>query len=226
MSNTKASAIALRKQGYSYSQITQELRVAKSTLSSWLREVELTPAQQAVLVERRADGGRKGSRSTASVKEQFRRRRQRLLDDARRWVDDHDIVHDRVALIGAALYWAEGAKHRNYLKMSNADPAMIRVYMYWLRHSLQVPEDDIRCHVYGYTDNGYTETDVLQYWSEVTRVPVERFYKTVFVASRGRKKRKNVLPYGVLHVSVQKPQQHKAKYEAIVELMGKESEFV
>ncbi len=222
----KAAAIALRKKGFSYRQIESELDVARSTLSHWLHNVELTPAQQATLKARRVEGGRRGARSTDSVKEQFRRRRQRLMDEARSWVDEEDMLHDRVALIGAALYWAEGAKHRNQFKMSNADAAMIRVYMYWLRRSLKVPEEDIRCHVYGYTDNGYTEQDLLQYWSKVTRVPVRHFYRTVFVASSGRKKRKNVLPFGVLHVSVQKPQCHKAKYEAILELLGKESNFV
>ena len=149
-----------------------------------------------------------------------------MMTAARTWVVEEDIINDRVALVGAALYWAEGAKHRNHLKLSNADAAMISAYMYWLRNSLQVLEEDIRCHVYGYTDNGYTEKDLLRYWSTVTRVPTTRFYKTVFVKSKGRKKRKNVLPFGVLHVSVKKPQKHRAKCDAILELLGKESKFV
>lgn len=38
----KSKALELRKQGYSYTQIREEIRVSKSTLSLWLRDFPLS----------------------------------------------------------------------------------------------------------------------------------------------------------------------------------------
>ena len=45
----KQKAIALRKRGYSYSEILAEVPVAKSTLSLWLRSVGLAKKQKQLL---------------------------------------------------------------------------------------------------------------------------------------------------------------------------------
>ena len=41
----KIEAIRLREQGLSYNEILQHVNVRKSTLSVWLRNIELTPEQ-------------------------------------------------------------------------------------------------------------------------------------------------------------------------------------
>ncbi len=42
----KNIAIKLRKKGYSYNLILKEVRVAKSTLSIWLRDIPYAPSKQ------------------------------------------------------------------------------------------------------------------------------------------------------------------------------------
>lgn len=42
----KIRAIKLRKLGKSYSEIRKQVKVSKSTLSLWLRDIKLTPEQE------------------------------------------------------------------------------------------------------------------------------------------------------------------------------------
>jgi len=44
--DSQERAVALRRQGYSYSLITEKLSVPKSTLSGWLRDIPFEPNQE------------------------------------------------------------------------------------------------------------------------------------------------------------------------------------
>jgi transposase len=66
----KETAIELRRQGYSYSEILKKIPVAKSTLSLWLRSVGLAERQKQRLTEKKRKGQLKGAQM---------KRRQRIL---------------------------------------------------------------------------------------------------------------------------------------------------
>ena len=51
------------------------------------------------------------------------------------------------------LYWAEGAKQRNVMKLCNSDPHMVGFFARFLR-SLGVSNDRLRCSLNVYTNNG------------------------------------------------------------------------
>jgi hypothetical protein len=59
--NLKEKAVALRKEGYSYSEILKEVPVAKSTLSIWLHSVGLAKYQKQRLTEKKIAGMRRGA---------------------------------------------------------------------------------------------------------------------------------------------------------------------
>ena len=44
----KEKAINYRKLGYSYNMISQELNLAKSTISDWLKEIPYTPSKKVI----------------------------------------------------------------------------------------------------------------------------------------------------------------------------------
>ena len=60
----KHAARELRKGGKSYSEIMQELNVPKSSLSYWLKDIELTEKQNADLTDRLSDRMSKGRLKT------------------------------------------------------------------------------------------------------------------------------------------------------------------
>lgn len=77
----KSKAISLRKSGLSYSQILQQIPVAKSTLSLWLRPVGLSVRQRQRLTEIKLLAAKRGGEvrkrfrleETIKIKEQARR---------------------------------------------------------------------------------------------------------------------------------------------------------
>jgi transcriptional regulator with XRE-family HTH domain len=121
-----------REEGRSVKELAALLGVSRSTISLWVRDVELTAAQRAAL--RRRMGGRiDGSRVNADRALERRRQEQTSGRDAAR---RGDVMH----AAGCMLYWAEGSRERNAIKFTNSDPEMLRFFMRFLRLSFAVPD--------------------------------------------------------------------------------------
>jgi hypothetical protein len=56
----------------------------------------------------------------------------------------------RLHLAGCMLYWAEGSKDRNTVKLTNSDPDLMVLFVRFLRHCYGVPREriklDVNCH--------------------------------------------------------------------------------
>ena len=109
----KTKAINLRREGLSYSEILKKIPVAKSTLSLWLRSVNLTKRQNQRLTEKKLLAIKKGGQSrknwrllnTQQIKEQaFLEAKKKIKK-----IDARDLW-----LMGIMLYWAEGSKEKEY----------------------------------------------------------------------------------------------------------------
>jgi hypothetical protein len=125
----RARAVALRKKGSTYSEILAVVPVAKSTLSVWLREVGMAKRQQQrITAKKRASQLRGGAR-----KRQIRIEKTRAIR-SEGFGDVGGMSERELMLVGAALYWAEGSKEKEYspsakFRFSNSDADMVRVYM-------------------------------------------------------------------------------------------------
>src|SRR5579862_5877949 len=109
----QAKARELRASGMTLLDIANELGVAKSSVSLWVRDVEFTPSPR-----------RRARRRGPNVLE---RRKQAeidaLLEEGRRRVGQ---LSEREFLVaGAALYAGEGDKRDGTVKFSNSDPRML-----------------------------------------------------------------------------------------------------
>ena len=90
-------------------------------------------------------------------------------------------------IVGIILWWAEGTKSRrdkrwknarSYpVELTNTNPAIIKIFVDFLRHDLAVPEDKI--HVQLQIHLGDNQVELEKYWSEVTDVSLGRFNKTI-----------------------------------------------
>lgn len=104
-SDLRAQALKLRLQGRSYREITAVLGTAKSTLSSWLRDVPLTEEHQARLDLRQVEGAR--DRAAATRARRIRRTEELQMEAA----SEVGTVSDReLFLPGVTSYWCEGSK--------------------------------------------------------------------------------------------------------------------
>jgi len=104
------------------------------------------------------------------------------------------------------LYWAEGTKHRNCLKLANSDPDLLRFFVRFLKECFGVPTQDFTARVNCYTTTDLSLDAVEQHWSTTLGIPHAAFSKATVnshpTSSSGRKPGK--LPYGVCTVGVRR----------------------
>jgi len=200
----KEKAIKLRKEGKTYSEILKEVFVAKSTLSEWLKDVGLSKPQFQKLTERKLAASKRGG---LAKRAQRILRMQKIREEA---IKDIKYISKReLWLAGIILYWAEGAKEKEYqpgssINFNNSDPRMIKIFIKWLVESCNISKERIRCEIYIHENSKNSVEEARRYWSKVTEFPLEKFSKIYFKRTKIKTNRKNVgnLYYGLLRVKV------------------------
>jgi hypothetical protein len=195
-SELKNKARYLRQKGLSYNEIRQEVDVAKSTLSLWLKNVELLPEHRKRLYTKQIEIL---SRGTHSQKERRIREINTIINKA-----THEIVfplsEESYKLFGVALYWAEGNKGKNF-QITNSDPRMILFMIDWLKNIFQIDPGILKACLNMYSQQD--EFKLKKFWSELTGIPLENFGKS-YIKPPNRGFKKNNLYYGTIQVYIPK----------------------
>jgi len=179
-----ARALRLRREGRSYSYISHELGVPKSTLSNWLsREVWSQEVSRQNSVEQ-------GIRNAGKIA-LLNARRQKLLEEKYRVIkqsaqeDFLTLSQNPLFLLGLALYWGEGDKaHNGRVSVINSDPDLLRIAIAFYRKVLQVEEEKIRAGIFIYED--HEPIQAREYWSRTLDLDPQQFIKTQILPSRSR----------------------------------------
>jgi hypothetical protein len=177
----KEEAIKLRKAGKTYVQICEDLkvRIPKSTLSEWCRDIPLPSGYQRKIREYNLytlQKARKYARQAIEAKKQ--RKINAIRNNNSRFsgiITDKDIA--KVALV--SLYLGEGFKNpkRGSLAFGNSDAFIISFFLYLLRISYNIDEGKFRCTVQCRADQ---DAEFLKkYWSGITNIPLAQFYKSL-----------------------------------------------
>ena len=113
--------------------------------------------------------------------------------------------------MGTMLYWAEGAKEKEWnhgvgLDFANSDPYMIRLYLKWLFEILHVQANDITCRIALHENHLFRLDEVREYWLQVTNIPYKYFTKENIKRHSTKTVRKNVTEnyYGLLQIRTKK----------------------
>jgi hypothetical protein len=191
----KIKAIKLRKKGASYSEIRKEISVSKSTLSFWLRDIELNN-----LAKQRIIKGLEFSRSVAAkVKKELRISVTReIMRNAQ--FEFKKLLETPLFLVGLSLYLAEGDKNiQERVKFANSDQNLIQLMMCWFREVCNIPENKFRIalHIHDLQSN----KKVREFWSALTRVPLTQF-QAVYVKKSTLRSRRNVLYNGTCSIVI------------------------
>jgi hypothetical protein len=217
---TVTEARRLRAEGMPFKRIAAVLGVSPNSVFRWASDIQLSPEQ--LERNRRGPGGPQNPehqrRRSAAWSARCRSARARCQEDGREAARQGDHLH----LMGCMLYWAEGAKSRNVLKLTNSDPAMLRLFRRFLTESLAVEVDEISLSINAYTTNGLSITEIEAYWLELLDLPRTSVRKHMVnhfpTSSSGRAKRK--LPYGVCSLTVHSTWMLQHVYGAIQEYAG------
>lgn len=170
----RTAATELRRQGFSMNEIVTKVGVSKSSISLWVRNIELTHAQRKTLSQ---NGIRKDvierRRNTRLQNEGARR--QIIIDQAKSEI--HKLLEKEIWLMGVMLYWAEGGKTmRGLVRFSNGDPEMIKFMMHFFRKICKVPENKFRGHIHIHPHLSTKNAE--KFWSKISKIPLLQFYKT------------------------------------------------
>ena len=198
----------LRRDGLSVKEIAREVRVSKSTASLWVRDLPVAPGR----ARRRPDP------------EVLRVRRGRAMatrnNEKLAVANDIGRLSDReLLLVGAALYWAEGAKDKPWrtterLLFINSDPGVIRVFCRWLE-LLGVPTERVSFRV-----SIHESADVegaVTFWSAVVGVPAADFRRTSLKRHNPVTRRRNTgaTYHGCLQVDVAMSRDYYRRMEGV-----------
>lgn len=188
----RAAAVELRALGLSIREIAELAGAAMSTVSGWCSGVVLSP-ELARAVTRRTR--RAGPRDT-----QHQRRAE--INSIRKDVQLQVPALDKSMLWlgGTVLYWAEGAKTGNDLRLSNADAAALRLFIDWVREFHQdVP--GIRAKINLHIDNDADKA--MDHWAAQLGLTRADFTKA-YIKPEGTGHRKNHLEWGVCQLRARK----------------------
>jgi len=193
----KTKAICLRKSGKSYSEIRQKLKISKSTLSLWLRDVKLTTKQKKRLyVTIRQKNAYKLAKFNQDKKIKATKK---IIDEAKK--EAKYLLKNPLFVAGLMLYWAEGDKSdgKEVVKFTNSDPIMIKFMMWWFREFCKVPDNVFRAclHIHKL----HCRKDMQKYWLKATAIPFSQFYKTQ-IKPTSLKVRRNKLYNGTCAIIV------------------------
>jgi transcriptional regulator with XRE-family HTH domain len=187
----------LRAQGWSVKEIERELGVSRSSVSLWVRDVELGPEQLRRLMARTPEARLKAAAGRARAARERRRGHQQ---DGRRLTRRRGASY----AAGCMLYWAEGAKGRNSVQMSNSDPDLLVFFADFLRQHFDVPDSAFSVYCNLFADHIERQREIERFWLRVLRLPEKSLRKSIVntYSKYSQKKRANKLPYGTCRLAV------------------------
>jgi transcriptional regulator with XRE-family HTH domain len=200
-----------RDEGESMKRIARRLGVSVSSVSLWVRDVELSAEQRAAL-RNKVSGGWSSNAKAA------RRRRARSQEHGRQLARRGDPL----VLAGCMLYWAEGDKSRNSVRMSNSDPEVLRVFIRFLRNCYGAEDCRLRASCYLFTDHVARQSEIEQFWLDALDLPRASLGTSIVnvYSKYSQKKRRNKLPYGTCKLVYNDTHTVQSIYGAIQEYAG------
>jgi len=133
----------------------------------------------------------------AARKRDERRAYQR---EGRRRARQGDALHQA----GCMLYWAEGTKDRNVLKLSNSDVNLVRFFHRFLVTSFDLRPIEFAVSLHVYSGNGLAIAEIERHWLAALRLPRSclRKHSVDMRPSSSMGSKRNKLPFGVCTLRV------------------------
>jgi transcriptional regulator with XRE-family HTH domain len=189
----RAKAEILRKQGYSYNLINQKLGISISTMSYWFKDKPFVPNDE--VLKRIKNGHSNGIISHNRRVDEIQTLRQQGISEI------GELTERDLWLLGLGIYIGEGSKTMERVRISNSDPAVIRLCIRWLKEVGNLSNKNFSIRIHLYPDNDVDES--IRYWQNITGLRRSNF-QNVTIDRRINKQLSHLgkLPYGTAHLTV------------------------
>ena len=155
-----------RDEGRSIKEIAGLLGVSKSSVSLWVRDIELSEEQDDELQARNGLHERQRLARAAMSANARARRIAWQLEGRRR---ARSLGSRYVA--GCMLYWAEGARSRNNIVFVNSDPAMARFFVDFVRDFFGLSGERFRLTCNLFADHEAHQREIEDFWLSTVQLP-------------------------------------------------------
>lgn len=184
MRDDKDIAFELRRKGMTFNEISNEMRISKSTLSLWFKGQNWS---KEITGEHCLKNGQlQVQRMNSAKRVSAEARDKEAVEDARSKFKSH--MHETFFISGLSLYWGEGDKRTPYqVRITNTDPGIIRIFLQFLTRYSGIPRERVWISLIIYND--LNRRDCEEFWQKETGLSAEHFQKTVTIQGRGTERR-------------------------------------
>jgi hypothetical protein len=201
----------LRAESWTLDDIANELGVAKSSVSLWVRDVEFTPSPRRTSARKRSPN--KLQRAKAA----------QIADLDAEGIERLGELNDQAFLAaGAALYAGEGGKTDGCVQFSNTNAAMVALFCRWLRHFWRIDESRMRARLY--LHEGLDLEAAVAFWVEVTGIPHHQFIAP-YRADPDQSRRRAKHVFGCIAITYSCSRTHRAVMGLVRALLSSSTSF-
>lgn len=171
----KEKATELRKTGLSIKKIEKRLGIPRSTLSGWLRNIELTETQKQKL-HQDWKNALVAARKKAVIwhRAQKKKRIAHAKQEALKTLANINLNDPHVVELALAiLYLGEGSKKSVGTSLGNSDPVVLRFFIAALQKVYQIDKSKIRAELYLRADQD--SKAMREHWSQELALPLKNF---------------------------------------------------
>ena len=184
----------MRKNGHSYTYISQKTGVSKSTLSGWLSAIPYIPNKMTI--------ERIGKARAASAEWKAKRKIEsfeKAGEEAKNEIGE--ITKRDLFMLGIGIYIGEGTKTNDSIRIINADPKIIRFAVKWFEQACGLSRKNFSLRLHLYPDNNTKRC--IKFWSNSSGIPMSQFQKTYIDIRKDKKMfKRGKLLYGTAHLSI------------------------
>jgi len=134
-------------------------------------------------------------------------------------------------LAGAIMYKCEGSRPRHNkphsntiyygIEFTNSDPVLIQIFLKFLRGIIKIEERRLKCELFIYSD--LEKEKIENFWSLITKIPLNRFHKTIVYQAKNPKYKPNLL--GTCKIRYINKEAYLKLNEIIKKKLGQEAGF-
>ncbi len=165
----------MRNQGDSIRDIETALGVPRSTLSGWLKDVVLSSSQKKKLSTRNLEGLAKARVRAAEAHRDMKSQRLAFARKAVASTLESLAVEDTavIEIALAMLYFGEGSKTKQGLRLGNSDPRILRFYIHALNKIYGLSLESFYFALHLRADQDFEKERI--FWSDALDMPLSSF---------------------------------------------------
>jgi len=172
-------AIELRREGKSYSDIAKVLKVSRSSVCGWVKNVRLTEQEKALLLKtQHAKMSRGRMQATITLRTRKVFQEKTIYDTAEK--EFEKFSKDPLFLIGLGMSGiGKGEKGVNSFQFTTGDSSLAKIIIKWLEKYFNISKKSLKLRLFvAFTHKNEPFVD---YWSKTLGISEGNFWKTVIL---------------------------------------------